>query len=149
MFAGEYCNRDVVIAVPSDSLRSAIQLMRNHHVGDVLVVETVAGNNTPVGILTDRDIVIEVLAQNVDIDSVSVGDVMSDQLVTVTDDTGLEATLDMMSAHGIRRLPVIDRAGSLQGIISIDEFLELLAEQVQKLAILVKTEQRHERRLRS
>lgn len=149
MFAGEYCNRDVVIAESSASLRSAIQLMRDHHVGDVLVVEKVAGHNTPVGILTDRDIVVEVLAQDVDIDSVTVGDVMSDQLVTVTEDTGLAETLDMMRAHGIRRLPVIDRTGSLQGIISIDDFLELLAEQVQKLAILVKTEQRHEKRLRS
>jgi CBS domain-containing protein len=149
MFAGEYCNRDVVIAGPSDSLRSAIQLMRDHHVGDVLVVEKVAGSNTPVGILTDRDIVIEVLAQDVDIDSVTVGDVMSDQLVSVTEDTGIAETLDVMRAHGIRRLPVIDRGGGLQGIISIDDFLELLAEQVQKLAILVKSEQRHERRLRS
>lgn len=149
MFAGEYCNRDVVIAGSTDSLRSAIQLMRTHHVGDVLVVENVAGNKTPVGILTDRDIVLEVLAQDIDIDSVSVGDVMSDQLVTVTEDTGIAETLDVMRAHGIRRLPVIDRAGALQGIISIDDFLELMAEQVQKLAVLVKTEQRHEKRLRS
>jgi len=149
MFAGEYCNRDVVIASESDSLRDAIQLMRNHHVGDVVVVENVAGNKTPVGILTDRDIVLEVLAQDVDIDSVTVGDVMSDQLVTVTDDTGIAETLDVMRAHGIRRLPVIDRAGALQGIISIDDFLELMAEQVQKLAILVKTEQRHEKRVRT
>jgi len=149
MFAGEYCNRDVVIASESDSLRDAIQLMRNHHVGDVVVVENVAGNKTPVGILTDRDIVLEVLAQDVDIDSVTVGDVMSDQLVTVTDDTGIAETLDVMRAHGIRRLPVIDRSGALQGIISIDDFLELMAEQVQKLAILVKTEQRHEKRVRT
>ena len=149
MFAGEYCNRDVVIAGAADSLRSAIQLMRTHHVGDVLVVEKVAGSNTPVGILTDRDIVIEVLAQDVDIDSVTVGDVMSDLLVTVTEDTGLLETLDVMRSHGVRRLPVIDRAGNLQGIISIDDFLELMAEQVQKLAILVKTEQRHEKHVRS
>jgi len=149
MFAGEYCNRDVVIANESDSLRSAIQLIRMHHVGDVLVVKKIVDSNTPVGILTDRDIVVEVLAQDVDIDSVTVGDVMSDLLVSVTEDTGLAETLAVMRAHGIRRLPVIDRNGTLQGIISIDDFLELLAEQVQKLAILVKTEQQHEKHLRS
>lgn len=149
MYAGEYCNRDVVIVGASDSLRSAIQLMRNQHVGDVLVVEKVAGSNTPVGILTDRDIVIEVLAQDVDIGSVTVGDVMSDQLVTVTDDTSVPATLDVMRTHGIRRIPVVDRSGSLQGIISIDDILEVLAEQVQKLAILIKTEQRREKRVRA
>jgi len=149
MFAGEYCNRDVVIASKADSLRDAIQLMRSHHVGDVIVVENVAGNNSPVGILTDRDIVLEVLAQDIDIDSVSVGDVMSDQLVSVTEETGIEETLDVMRAHGIRRLPVINHAGALQGIISSDDFLELVAEQVQKLAGLVRTEQRHERHIRS
>jgi CBS domain-containing protein len=145
MFAGEYCNRDVVFVGTADSLRSAIQLMREHHVGDVLVVETVAGGNTPVGILTDRDIVIEVLAQDVNIDSVTVGDVMSDQLVTVTDDASLSETVDVMRTHGIRRLPVIDRTGNLQGIITVDDILELMAEQVQKLAVLVKTEQRREK----
>ena len=144
MFAGEFCNRDVVITGVSDSLRSAIQLMRTHHVGNVLVVEKVTGTNTPVGILTDRDIVIEVLAQDVEIDSVTVADVMSDLLITVTEDTGLSETLDVMRSHGVRRLPVIDHSGRLQGIVSIDDILEVLAEQLQKLAILVKTEQRRE-----
>jgi CBS domain-containing protein len=149
MFTGEYCNREIVVCNESDSLRSAVELMRKHHVGDIIVVRSSGGVNTPVGILTDRDIVIEVLAQNVAIDSLNVGDVMSDQLVSVTEDTGLAETLDVMRAHGIRRMPVIDRNGTLQGIISIDDFLELLAEQVQKLAILIKTEQQHERHLRS
>lgn len=149
MSAGEYCNRDVVVVETEESLRHAIQLMRMEHVGDVLVVEQVGGANTPVGILTDRDIVLEVLAQDVDIDSVSVGDVMSDQLVTVTEDTGLDDTLDVMRAHGIRRLPVIDRSGNLQGLISLDDVLEVLANQVQKLAILMKTEQRREKHIRT
>jgi CBS domain-containing protein len=149
MFAGEYCNRDVVVCIDSDSLRSAVELMRQHHVGDIVVVKPANNGNSPVGILTDRDIVIEVMAKNVDIESLRVGDVMSDQLVSVTEDTGLAETLDVMRAHGIRRMPVIDRNGTLQGIISIDDFLELLAEQVQKLAILIKTEQHHERHLRS
>jgi CBS domain-containing protein len=148
MSAGEYCNRDVVIVGAADSLRSAIQLMRTEHVGDVLVVEQVGGANTPIGILTDRDIVLEIVAQDIDIDSVSVGDVMSDQLVTVTEDTGLDDTLDVMRSHGVRRMPVIDRSGNLQGIISIDDVLEVVADQVQKLAILIKTEQKREKRIR-
>jgi CBS domain-containing protein len=149
MSAGEICIRDVVFVAKTDLLRTAIQMMRTHHVGDVLVVEKLAGTNTPVGILTDRDIVIEVLAQDVDIDSLTVGDVMSDLLVTVTENTSLSDTLDVMRTHGIRRLPVIDRSGNLQGIISIDDILGVLAEELQKLAILVKTEQRHEKRVRS
>lgn len=149
MTAGEYCNRDVVIVEATDSLRETIQLMRKNHVGDIVVVEKTSGINTPVGILTDRDLVIEVLAQDVDIDSVTVGDVMSDQLVTVTGNTSLDDTLDVMRAHGIRRLPVIDHSGNLQGIITLDDVLEVLADQVQKLAILVKMEQRREKQLRN
>ncbi|MEJ2398955.1 MAG: CBS domain-containing protein [Gammaproteobacteria bacterium] len=112
-------------------------------------MEQTNGVNTPVGILTDRDLVIEVLAQDVDIDSVTVGDVMSDQLVSVTDNTSLDDTLDVMRTHGIRRLPVIDHSGNLQGIITLDDVLEVLADQIQKLAILVKMEQRREKQLRN
>ncbi|MEJ2360879.1 MAG: CBS domain-containing protein [Gammaproteobacteria bacterium] len=149
MTAGKYCNRDVVIVEATDSLRETIQLMRKNHVGDIVVVEQTNGVNTPVGILTDRDLVIEVLAQDVDIDSVTVGDVMSDQLVSVTDNTSLDDTLDVMRTHGIRRLPVIDHSGNLQGIITLDDVLEVLADQIQKLAILVKMEQRREKQLRN
>lgn len=149
MTAGEYCNREVVYVGIEESLRAVVQLMRTHHVGDVLVVEQLTGAKTPAGILTDRDIVIEVLAQDVDIDSVTVADVMSDLLITVTEDTSLSQTLDLMRSHGVRRLPVIDRSGALQGIISIDDILEVLAEQLQKVALLVKAEQRQEQQRRT
>ncbi len=75
MSAGEYCNRDVIIIERSESIRVAVDLMRQHHVGDVVVVEKENGSAKPVGILTDRDIIIEILAEDVDLGSVAVGDV--------------------------------------------------------------------------
>ena len=149
MSAGEYCNRDVVMISKDAAVRDAVNLLRNYHVGDVVVVEKVAGKNHPIGILTDRDIVVEILAKDVDVTSVTVGDVMSLKLVTVTEQTSLLDTLESMHQHGIRRLPVVDSAGVLVGIITLDDLLELFAEQISKVAALMKNEQRREQKQRS
>jgi len=149
MSAGEYCNREVVVINKDASVRDAVNLLRNFHVGDVVVVEQVAGKNHPIGILTDRDIVLEVLAKDVDMTSVTIGDVMSLKLVTVTEQTSLLDTLESMRQHGVRRLPVVDSTGVLVGIITLDDLLELFAEQISKVAALMKSEQRKEEKQRS
>lgn len=149
MSAGEYCNREVVVINKDASVRDAVNLLRNFHVGDVVVVEKVAGKNHPIGILTDRDIVLEVLAKDVDMTSVTIGDVMSLKLVTVTEQTSLLDTLESMRQHGVRRLPVVDSTGVLVGIITLDDLLELFAEQISKVAALMKSEQRKEEKQRS
>lgn len=149
MSAGEYCNRDVVMISKDAAIRDAVDLLRNYHVGDVVVVERVAGKNHPIGILTDRDIVVEILAKDVDVTSVTIGDVMSLKLVTVTEQTSLLDTLESMRQHGIRRLPVVDSAGVLVGIITLDDLLELFVEQISKVAALMKNEQRREQKQRS
>jgi CBS domain-containing protein len=144
MSAGEYCNREVVVINKDASVRDAVNLLRNYHVGDVVVVESVAGKNHPIGILTDRDIVVEILAKDVDMTSVTVGDVMSLKLVTVSEQTSLLDTLERMRQHGVRRLPVVDSAAVLVGIITLDDLLELLAEQISKVAALMKHAQHKE-----
>lgn len=149
MSAGEYCNREVVVIHKDAAVRDAVNLLRNYHVGDVVVVEQVAGKKHPIGILTDRDIVVEILAKDVDMTSVTVGDVMSLKLVTVTEQTSLLDTLERMRQHGVRRLPVVDSAGVLVGIITLDDLMELLAEQISKVAALMKNEQRKEEKKRS
>ena len=149
MSAGEYCNRDVVVIGKEASISEAVNLLRNYHVGDVVVVEKVGGKNHPIGILTDRDIVVEILAKDVDVSSITVGDVMSLKLVTVTEQTSLLDTLESMRQHGIRRLPVVDGTGVLVGIITLDDLLELFAEQITKIASLMKNEQRREQQQRN
>ena len=70
MSVGEYCNRDVVVVARSESVREAINQMRRYHVGTVVVVEQQVTEPRPVGILTDRDIVMEIMAVDVDLDAV-------------------------------------------------------------------------------
>ena len=138
MTAGEYCNRDVVVVEKGESVRSAINLMRQHHVGDVIVVDT--QTKKPIGVLTDRDIVIEILAEDVDLDAVSIGDVMSFDLVSTTEDTKLLDAIKLMRIKGVRRLPVINQSGGLEGILSVDDILELVGEQLSDLVALISKE---------
>lgn len=140
MSAGEYCNRDVIIVEKNESVREAINLMRNNHVGDVVVVEMHDKASKPIGILTDRDIVIEILADDVELDAVNVGDVMSYQLVTVTEDTKLMDAVTQMRNKGIRRMPVVNEQGELQGILSVDDILELIVEQLSDVVGLISKE---------
>ena len=137
MSAGEYCNRDVVVIEKTESVREAINLMRKNHVGDVVVVEIRENASIPLGILTDRDIVVEILAKDVDLDAVIVGDVMSDQLVTVNENTKLLDVIKQMRIKGVRRLPVVNESGELQGILSVDDLLELIVEQLSDVVALV------------
>lgn len=148
MSAGEYCNRDVVVIERTESVREAINLMRNNHVGDVVVVEMRENASIPVGILTDRDIVVEILAEDVDLDAVNVGDVMSYQLVTVTEETKLLDAIKLMRMNGVRRLPVVNESGELQGILSVDDLLELVVEQLSDIVGLVSKEITNEEKSR-
>lgn len=148
MSAGEYCNRDVVVIERTESVREAINLMRNNHVGDVVVVEMRENASIPVGILTDRDIVVEILAEDVDLDAVNVGDVMSYQLVTVTEETKLLDAIKLMRMNGVRRLPVVNESGELQGILSVDDLLELVVEQLSDIVGVVSKEITNEEKSR-
>lgn len=140
MSVGEYCNRDVVVVERTESVREAVNLMRKNHVGDVVVVEMRENASIPLGILTDRDIVVEILAEDVDLDAVIVGDVMSDQLVTINEDTKLLDAIKQMRIKGVRRLPVVNELGELQGILSVEDLLELIVEQLSDIVALVSKE---------
>lgn len=144
MTVGEYCNRDVVIIEKTGSIREAIKLMRDNHVGDVVVVEGSESASIPLGILTDRDIVIEILAKDIDLDAVNIGDVMSNQLVTVNIEAKLLDAIKLMRIKGVRRLPVVNERSELQGILSVDDLLELVVEQLTDIVSLVSNEITHE-----
>ena len=148
MTIGTICSRDTIFATRDSSIVEAAQLMREHHVGDLVVVDEQAGRRIPVGIVTDRDLVVEILAKQVEPGAVSVGDVMSGELVTARDSDGLFDTLQRMRAKGVRRVPVVDAGGALTGIVSVDDFLDLFAEEISALARLVSREQARERTVR-
>ena len=140
MTAREYCNREVIITEQNTSVTEAAILMSQHHVGDLVVIERQDEKNIPVGIVTDRDIVIEVIAQKVAPDSLTVKDIMSTGLITVDEDETLLDTLELMQKQGVRRMLVVDRQGSLQGLLSADDAIELIAEAMNNLTKLVKRE---------
>ncbi len=144
MAVGEICNREVVIAEKTLSVVEAARLMRTHHVGDLVVVEEKEGRKHPVGIVTDRDVVVEVVAAGVNPDALTVGDIMGPDLATVRETEGLFGALRYMRDKGVRRMPVVDHEGGLIGILTLDDLLSLLAEELTELAKLVSHEQQRE-----
>ncbi len=145
---GEICNREVVIVTRETPVPEAARLMRRYHVGDLVVVEELSGRRRPVGIVTDRDIVIEVVAMDVPAEGLTVGDIMSAEVAQVRESEGVYETLRYMRDKGIRRLPVVDRDGWLQGIVTLDDLLILLAEEMSAMAKLVAREIDREQALR-
>ena len=144
MSVGTLCNRDVVCVTPQTSATEAARLMRQYHVGNLIVAEEKAGKRYPAGIVTDRDLVIEVIAQGVTPDSVTVTDMMSATLITAHENDDLMDTIKRMRAKGIRRVPVVGADGSLAGILSVDDVIDLLAEELTDLARLITREQERE-----
>ena len=145
MTIGKVCNREVVFVHQQASVPEAARLMREYHVGDLVVIKEKTGKRVPVGIITDRDIVLEVIAEGVDMDDVSVGDIMSDKLVTARESDGLPETIKLMRAKGIRRLPVVNDDNELVGILSVDDLIDLFSEQIVDLARLIAREQGREK----
>lgn len=144
MPVSEICNREVVIVQRSESALDAARLMRQHHVGNVVVVDSRNGARIPVGIVTDRDLVVEIMAPELDSGAITVGDIMVPELATVKEGTGVFEAIQFMRAKGVRRLPVVDDGGGLVGIIALDDLLELLSEELLALAKLVQYEQKKE-----
>jgi len=144
MPVSEICNREVIIVQRETTVNEAAKLMRQHHVGSVVVVEERKGVRVPVGIVTDRDLVVEVMAPDLVQMVITVGDIMGEKLVTVQDGMGIYESIRYMRVEGVRRLPVVDGKGGLIGILALDDLLELLAEELLELSRLVKHEQKKE-----
>ena len=149
MAIGEFCNREVIISNRDDSVLEAAKLMRKYHVGDVVVVEQHGDDRVPVGILTDRDIVVELVALEVDAANISVGDAMSTELLTVNENEQLTEVIEQMQGKAVRRVPVVDNDGKLVGIVTADDLIDLIDEQLNSLVGVVQREQHRERRART
>jgi CBS domain-containing protein len=108
----------------------AARAMRSKNVGALVVVN--AGR--PVGMLTDRDVAVEVVAKGMDPDTVRVGDVMHKRPVTIREDLGVFDAARAFAKTGVRRLPVVTRAGVLVGIIAVDDLIMLLGNEMGHMA---------------
>lgn len=148
MSAGEICNREVIVIQRDATIVEAAKLMRQFHVGAVIVVEKRDGRQIPVGIVTDRDLVVEVVATELDAAVITVGDIMAAEVFTIKENTASHEAIEFMRRKTIRRLPVVDESGELTGILTLDDALQLLSEELLDLAKLVRYEQKKETRHR-
>jgi CBS domain-containing protein len=144
MAIGEICSRQVIFTRKSESVRQAAQLMREYHVGALVVAEESGDRLVPVGILTDRDIAVGIVAKGLDAETLSVGEVMTPEPLAVQESAGVSETIELMRSRGVRRLPVVDANGALIGIVTADDFIDLLAEELNALARMIAREQRRE-----
>jgi CBS domain-containing protein len=143
--AGDICTRVVTIAFPSMALNEAARLMRDRHVGCLVVVEErTLEDRVVVGMLTDRDIAIGVVAADRDPHGMRVGDVMSKGVITAREEDSLADLLLAMRRKGVRRVPVVSPQGSLIGLVALDDVLDVLAQEMKAVAEAVAAAGRHE-----
>lgn len=144
--AGDICTRIVTIAYPSMAVNEAARLMREQHVGSLVVVEEMSPDaRVVVGILTDRDIALGVVAADRDPHGMRVGDLMSKDVLTAREQDSVLDLLAAMRRKGVRRIPVTGPRGTLIGIVALDDVLEVVAQEMQAVASAVASSGKHER----
>lgn len=148
MNIGEICNRDVVFSTEDMSVKEAAELMRDQHVGSLVVVREAQAGRIVVGMVTDRDIAVVAVARDFDPQSLRVADIMSSDPVTARPDHSVNEVLAMMRERGIRRVPVTSDDGVLIGLVTLDDLLEIVAEEMQDFVKAIASAQRRETRVR-
>lgn len=144
MATGEICSRDVVFVARNESCAQAARLMREHHVGSLVVVQE-NKRRVPVGMLTDRDLAVGVMALGLDPEKTIVEAAMRPDVAVVREDEGIGRAIALMRNRGVRRLPVVDEAGALVGMLAADDLIELFAEEMSGLAAMLARSPRRER----
>ena len=139
MSVGRICNRDVDTAHYDEAVLDSARRMRDRQVGTVIVVDDMR----PVGILTDRDLTVRVLAGGLDPQATRVSEVMTPSPTTIGEDESIETAVGYMRAGRFRRLPVVGRDGRVVGILALDDVLELVAEELADIGQLLKREAPH------
>ncbi len=148
MRTAEICTRNPVFIEREASVQQAAAAMREQHVGDLVVVDSTDNCKKPIGILTDRDIVLSVVAPRLDPMVFTVGDVMGQHLVTAQEDQDVFETVHTMRMRGVRRVPVVDKYGELSGVFAMDDFVGLLAKEMEEVSKLIGNERERETRTR-
>ena len=138
-----FCQRNPITVRPDDELLSAAKVMRDQHVGYLVVVEPAVrdGAFRPVGVLTDRDIVVSLLARDADPRALRVNDVMTREPVVCEEELSLGQALKSMRRIGVRRLPVIGKDRHLTGVIALDDIIDALVGELEDAAGAVRSEQ--------
>lgn len=140
----EVLTGEVAVVRRHEPILGAIRRMRDEHVGALVVVDE-SDLRRPIGMLTDRDIVVGIFAKDeTHIGTLEVGDVMTPDLVTATSDEDVGDVLRRMRSFGVRRVPVVDERGALEGIVSIDDVIGAISDALADAASLVSNQRRRE-----
>lgn len=142
MRVAEICSSPVFVAYPDQPLSIAVREMRRQDVGALVVVATEDSRRSPLGILTDRDVLCGQLRQAADLSCLTVGDVMTRDPLCINAEAPLAEAIAAMASKAVRRAPVIDGTGGLVGIVSLDDLLPVIAQQLMELADMVAHEPR-------
>jgi CBS domain-containing protein len=140
----DVCTRDVAFVDLETSIQQAALKMREQHVGDLVVVDSAQNMKKPVGMLTDRDIVLAVVAPHLDPTVFTVGDVMTQGAVTAPAGQDVFETVHQMRLRGVRRVPVVDKDGEIMGVFALDDFVSLLAREMDEVAKLIQRQRDRE-----
>jgi len=148
MLMSDIAIKPVKVAFKETTIHEAAAIMRSAHVGSLVVVEKARNGMIPIGIVTDRDIVVEVIAEGVSPQKLCVGDIMSTDLITIEETMGVHEVVSVMEITGLRRLPVVDGSGILTGIITSDDVMEHVANFANSLSRVSRKQQIFEKELR-
>lgn len=148
MGIGVICSREVVFIAPGESVARAARLMREHHIGSLVVVEGGPNGRRPIGMITDRDVAVGVVALGLDPEATPVEVAMRGSVAAVREDEGVSRAVALMRSEGVRRLPVVNASGVLVGLIAADDVIDLLAEEMSGLAAMLDRGIRRERKER-
>ncbi len=148
MRLADICIRHVIQCSRDATALEVAQLMRSSHVGDVVVVDKPNGECIPVGIVTDRDLVVEVMARELDAATITAGDIMSASLVTAAETDDIHETAELMRFKGVRRVPLVGEHGALVGIVTLDDILNVIGEELTLLGRVMSRERLQEQQSR-
>jgi CBS domain-containing protein len=132
------CRTDVITVGPETPLRTIASLMEDENVGSVVVVE----EEKPVGIVTDRDLALRAFVNQMDPEATPVRDIMSPDPIVLEAGMGLFEAMEFMRGKGVRRMPVVDENGMLRGIITVDDVIRLIVEELSCIANILEEESR-------
>lgn len=136
MSLGNLCRREVVVVNQGTPIKEAVKFMEEKNIGSVIVV----GSGKPLGIATDRDILLRVVNKGLDPEKSSVDDVMTREIVTLKEGMGLFEALEQVKGKGIRRFPIVDARGNLKGIMTLDDIIYLLGKEMADVASIIERE---------
>ncbi|MFQ3208343.1 MAG: CBS domain-containing protein [Glaciecola sp.] len=140
MNVGEICTRNYIYVLHQDSVLDVARIMRQQHVGSVVVVDNNNGEMRPQGLITDRDLVLEVLAAQIDPTVLKAEDILTCELICVTETHDVKEALKYLRYYGVRRAPVVNVDGVLVGIFCIEDSLATLSQEFSELVKLLSNE---------